>query len=322
LHSKQLPFSMETSDVHPVRMSRRALAGHIEGFLRSLRGKRPETRGTYQRALREFVRWFEQEKSFRFRVEDVERYKQHLTRRKKLSEVSVSTYLTAVRRFCEYLVHAGVLETNPARSVDGNKRPLQHSRAVLTPGDVERLLAAVERHDERGLRDFAVIRLMLDCALSEIEIIRANVNDLSHDEHGTVIAVQGKGRTKKDAVVTVPADVKEAIDEYVRRRTRISPEQPLFVSAGNRTRGRRMTTRGIRDRVNMYLERTGIKQGRLREVTPYSLRHTAAVLMADRGASADEIRARLRLGSVTTAMIYVKHNQRGGPDSGTQSPVN
>ena len=299
-------------------MSRRALAGHFEGFLRSLRGKRPETRGTYQRALREFVRWFEKENSFRFRVEDMERYKQYLTQRKKLSDVSVSTYLTAVRRFCEYLVHAGILEDNPARSVEGNKRPLWHSRAVLAPGDVERLLAAVERQDERGLRDDAVVRLMLDCALSEIEIIRANVSDLRQDESGSVIAVQGKGQTKKDAIVAIPEDVKRAIDDYLRFRNRMSPDQPLFMSAGNRTRGKRMTTRGIRDRVNMYLERTGIKQGRLREVTPYSLRHTAAVIMADRGATADEIRDRMRLGSVATAMIYLNHKRREKNVSGTE----
>jgi len=298
-------------------MSRRALAEHFEGFLRSLRGKRPETRGTYQRALREFVRWFEKDGAFRFRVQDVERYKQHLTRRKKLSDVSVSTYLTAVRRFCEFLVSSGVLKHNPARSVEGNKRPLWHSRAVLGPGEVEQLLATVVRQDERGLRDYAVIRLMLDCALSEIEIIRANLNDLQRTEQGDVIAVQGKGRTRKDAIVPIPTEVKQAIDDYLRVSSRPTPEQPLFVSAGNRTRGRRMTTRGIRDRVNMYLEQAGIKQGRLREVTPYSLRHTAAVVMADRGASADEIRNRMRLGSVATAMIYVNHNQRNKELSGS-----
>jgi len=293
-----------------VRMSRRSLAEHFEGFLRSLRGKRPETRGTYQRALREFVRWFERDGAFRFRVEDVERYKQHLTRRKKLSAVSVSTYLTAVRRFCEYLVHAGVLRGNPARSVEGNKRPQWHSRAVLAPEDVERLLAAVERQDERGIRDYAVVRLMLDCALSEIEIIRANVSDLRKGDQSDVLAVQGKGRTKKDAVVIIPPEVRQAIDDYLRLRGTLVPDQPLFVSAGNRTRGRRMTTRGIRDRVNMYLEQAGIKQGRMREVTPYSLRHTAAVIMAGRGATADEIRERMRLGSLATAMIYLNQKKR------------
>lgn len=301
-----------TSVTRPVRMSRRSLAEHFDGFLRSLRSRRPETRGTYQRALREFARWFEQDRAFRFRIEDVERYKDHLTRRKKLSEVSVSTYLTAVRRFCEYLVHVGVLTSNPARTVEGNKRPHHHSRAVLTPDDVERLLGAVVRLDERGARDYAVIRLMLDCALSEIEIIRANYGDLQKNEQGDIIAVQGKGRTRKDAIVTIPANVKQAIEEYLLLRNKPAPDQPLFVSAGNRTRGRRMTTRGIRDRVNMYLEQAGIKQGRMREITPYSLRHTAAVIMADGGATADEIRQRMRLGSIATAMMYLNQTQREG----------
>ncbi len=288
-----------------VRMSRAALSGHLMGFGRSLRRRRPETRGTYQRALREFSRWFAADGSFRFRVRDVERYKDHLTRGKHLSDVSVSTYLTALRRFLEYLVHARVITTNPARSVEGNKRPHAHSRAALAPDDVERLLGVVSRTDERGSRDYAVIRLMLDCALSEIEIIRADVGDLIDGAGGPTIAVQGKGRSSKDAAVRIPPQVVEAIEDYLRRRPVLHPGQPLFMSAGNRTRGQRMTTRGVRDRVNMYLERAGIKQGRLRTITPYSLRHTAALIMADRGATPEEIRDRMRLGSVATAMVYV-----------------
>ncbi len=298
-------------------MSRRALATHFDGFVRSLRNRRPETRGTYQRALREFVRWFSQDREFRFRVNDVRRYKRYLTRKRKLSEVSVSTYLTALRRFCEYLVNGRVLPSNPAREVGGNSRPQSHSRAVLTGDDLERLLATVQRSDERSYRDYVIIRLMIDCALSEIEIVRADVGDLHTDPPDTFLLVQGKGRTRKDARVTLPADLVKSIDEYLVLRPDRTPSKPLFVSAGNRTRGRRMTTRGIRDRVNRYLEESGIKQGRLREVTPYSLRHTAAVLMAAGGASADEIRRRMRLGSVATAMLYINQTQR--PDGQASS---
>lgn len=293
-----------------VRVSQRWLDARLEGFVRSLRNKRPETRGTYQRALREFLRWVPRDRRFRFRVEDVERYKKYLSRQKKLSDVSVSTYLTALRRFCEYLVHSHVLKFNPARHVDGNKRPQTHSRAVLTPGDIERLLVSVGRTDERGKRDYAIIRFMLDCALSEIEIIRANVGDIARAEEATSVAVQGKGRTQKDATVVIPPVVKEAIGEYLSLRPGAQPGEPLFTSAGNRTRGRRMTTRGIRDRVNMYLELAGVKQGRKREVTPYSLRHTAAQLMADHGATAEEIRDRMRLGSLATARLYLDQRQR------------
>ncbi len=293
-----------------VRMSRKALAAHLDGFARSLRNRRPETRGTYGRALREFLRWFTEDGGFRFRVADVERYKLHLARRKRLSAVSVSTYLTALRRFCEYLVRARILAVNPARAVEGNKRPLSHSRVPLGPVDIERLLETVGRQDERGLRDYAVILLMLNCALSEIEIIRADVGDLQDGPDGSALNVQGKGRTRKDATVRVPQHVREAVGEYLALRTGRDPALPLFISAGNRTRGRRMTTRGVRDRVNMYLERAGIKQGRIREVTPYSLRHTAAILMAANGATAEEIRDRMRLGSIATALLYVNQSRQ------------
>jgi integrase/recombinase XerC len=297
---------MSTTRATKLRMSRSALGRSLEGFLRSLRRKRPETRGTYQRALREFVRWFVSDGHVRFEVRDIERYKRYLTVRRRFAPVSVSTYLTAVRRYCEYLVHRGVLAENPAKEVGGNERPRSHSRDFLLPGEVDRLLAAINRSDERGLRDYAIVKLMVRCALSEIEIVRADRGDLACEPGEARLAVQGKGRVTKDALVAVPPDVQEALEGYMALRGPLSPDQPLFASAGNRTRGARMTTRGVRDRVNTWLELAGVRQEGTRRVSPYSLRHTAARLMAQDGASPDEIRQRLRLGSLTTAMLYIE----------------
>ena len=299
---------MQDTQFRRVRISRKDLQFLFVRFLKSLRQKRPETRGTYERALREFFRWSSDDGQVHFLVEDIERYKRYLTFRKKLSPVSVSTYLTAVRRFCEYLVHVGVLVANPARQVYGNGRPRTHSRESLTINEVERLLTAVDRADERGRRDFAVILLMLECALSEIEIIRADVRDLEIANEEAFLAVQGKGCVTKDAVVRLPPDVREAVTQYLATRGPVDPSDPLFASAGNRTRGERMTTRGVRDRVNACLERAGVKQGKLRRLTPYSLRHTAAALMARGGATAEEIQKRMRLGSLTTAMLYLQES--------------
>ena len=301
---------MDEKEQELERMSLDDLRRHFDGFLVSLSDKRPETRGTYKRALRAFVRWFPGEDNFRFQVSDVERYKSYLSETKHLSDVSVSTYLTALRRFCEYLVSAGVLSANPARHVDGNKRPASHSREALSQADVRRLLDSVDKMGSRGLRDYAVIELMLGCALSEIEIIRADVADLQSRDGKWVLFVQGKGRNEKDESLVLEGDLRNVIDQYLATRTDLLPQAPLFASAGNRTRGQRMTTRGIRARVNFYLESGGIKRGRLRKLTPYSLRHTAALMMADAGATAEEIRKRLRLGSIATAMLYVNYKNR------------
>ena len=289
-------------------MSARAVREHQAGFVRSLSSSRPETRGTYERALRGFIRWFPQDGNFRFQVEDVERYKRYLTSKKKLSKVSVSTYLTALRRFCEYLVEEMILQANPARFVDGNKRPLVHSRGTLRADEVQALFAAIDNDGKLGTRDYAMAKLMLGCGLSEIEIVRANIGDMTVIDGTDSLIVQGKGRRRKDERVSLSDDVKNAIDQYLARRSRKANSEPLFVSAGNRTQGQRLSTRGVRDRINYYLSKAGLRQGKRRRITPYSLRHTAAIMMADAGANADEIRQRMRLGSIATAMLYLDRN--------------
>ena len=295
----------------PVRLTQRALRKQFDGFVRSLRSRAPETRGTYERALREFLRWHKADRRCRFITDDILRYKEHLLGEKQLSQVSVSTYLTSVRKFCEFLLQRGVLKENPAKTVGGSGRPTTHSRQTLTADEVRAVLDAVHPGDELGLRDLAFIKLMVLCGLSEIEIVRANAEDLSLEAVNSTLRVQGKGRSSKDAVVQIPPNVRTVLEQYLSVRGSTSPRDPLFASAGNRTRGERMTTRGVRERVNHYLEVAGVKKGRLRQITPYSLRHTAAVLMAEAGATADEIRDRMRLGSVMTALLYMNKARIG-----------
>jgi site-specific recombinase XerD len=271
---------------------------------------RPETRGTYGRALREFVRWYPAgERPGRISTADIVRYKRHLTARRRLSAVSVSTYLTALRRFCDYLVRRKVMRENPALRVGGNSRPRRHTRSILTPAEVDVLMSVVDRSGERGRRDFAFITLMLGCGLSEIEIIRADSGDRFESAGGIALRVQGKGRRLKDQTVLLAPEVVAALDAYLALRPGLAPEDPIFASAGNRTRGQRMTTRGVRDRVSHYLVRAGLTGDGERRITPYSLRHTAAVRMAGEGATAAEIRDRMRLGSVATAMLYIHQSK-------------
>ncbi len=289
-----------------VRLSRKRLSGLYDGFVRSLAEKRPETKGTYERSLREFLRWTAKDGKCLFRVADVERYKKYLARRRKLSDVSVSTYLTALRQFCEFLIGAGVLAGNPAKEVRGNARPMDHSREIIGYQDVERLLAAVQTDTDRGARDFAILKAMLGCGLSEIELVRADVRDLVEEEGKNYLVVQGKGRTAKDERVCLSPDVTAAFTAYLARRRDAIPESPLFVSAGNRTRGLRMSTRGIRERVNFHLEASGVKKGKTRRITAFSLRHTAALMMVESGATAEELMKQFRLGSTMTAEVYFK----------------
>lgn len=278
----------------------------IARFLTTL--SNADTRGTYDRSLREFIRWQRDAGDFRFRREDVERYKRYLVAGKRLSPVSVSTYLTALRAFCRFLVARGVLAYNPAAEVEGVPSPRHHRRASLTPDELTRLFETLSVENEIASRNCAIIMLMVECGLSEAEIVRLNVGDYVKDGARRILAVQGKGKTSKDDRIVVTVAPAQALERYIAWLSKNSGDEldvasPLFVSVGPHSRGARLTTRTVCDMVNRHLRMAGIKR---HNVTPISLRHTAGRRMADAGASPDEIRARMRLGTVQTAMLYLR----------------
>ena len=294
----------------PVTMTMKELVSHFEGFLTECEKKGPQTRGTYQRALREFLRWFPRDRRFRFTTRDVERYKRHLIENRELENVSVATYLTALRRFCQYLIDVSVLTSNPAEPVVGGRRPTRHSREFLTYPEVELLLDTVDTSTTSGLRDRSIITMMLYCALSEHECIHAQVGDLRRSADGSLrIYVLGKGKSAKDQSVRIPAEAAEALEAYLDRRylddERIQTD-PLFPSLSNRSQGKPMTARGMREAVNRWLKASGVKGDRDRRLTPFSLRHTAGVMMVDKGATLEEIMERMRIEWKPTAQIYFR----------------
>ncbi len=266
--------------------------------------KSTETAGTYGRALNEFKRFHAPiSGSFRFRHTDFEAYKSHLTDVRNLHQVSVSTYLTAVRRFCQFLVDEGRLADNPAADVKGNRRPDDHSRKVLKKAEVERLLNAIGTETMLQLRDVAVVASMAFAGLSEIEIVRSDYADVEQTLMGWYLRVQGKGRTAKDEHVPLDPPVVDRLRTYLQARGRVLSQDPLFASHGNRSEGARLKTRSIRSRINLHLERAGLKRP---GITPHSLTHTAPLIWLGRGMEIEDVRSRMRHGSLDTTMIYYR----------------
>ncbi len=291
--------------MNDLRLSLTELDARLTGFVREyLKDKSPETAGTYRRTLNEFERYYAPRKArFRFRTEDIEDYKRYLMEERELSQVSVSTYLTGLRRFCQYLVDVGLLEENPARTVKGNRRPSDHTRRVLTEPEVERLLDVLQTGRPIELRDRAAVFCMLYAGLSEIELVRADVQDLEQTLLGWYLRVQGKGRTVKDQQVPVDPAVMDAVRLYLDARGRFRPEDPLFVSHGHRSGGERLNTRSVRSRINALLKTAGLKRP---GVTPHSLTHTAALIWLNEGMPVEEVKQRMRHGTLDTTMIYFK----------------
>ncbi len=287
-----------------LRLSLSRLQEEIEAFCADyLKEKGDETKGTYQRALRTFQQYYARAKEwFQFRTEDVEQYKKYLMEEKKLSQVSVSTYLTALRRLLDYFVAQGMLVENPAKKVKGNRRPTRHTVGALTEAEVQKLLSIIPTEKLQDHRDYLIIRLMLESAVRLHEIVKANVEDLKKFSTHSVLFVQAKGKKTKDETVDVPLELARDIEAYLERRQNVEPTSPLFVSNSRRVQNARLTTRALHYRIEHWLNAAGIQRA---NISPHSLQHTAAKLWIERdGLSIDEVKRKMRHGLITTTKIY------------------
>jgi len=307
-------------DTFPVvKMTLAQLSKHVQNFLAANAHKSKETCGTYERALKEFVHFFALDRKFFFRVRDVERYRVHLAERKKMQNASIATYMTALRRLCQFLVDAGVLEKNAAKRVQGGQRPTAHNRTFLSLEEIDQLLNSIDLQTPVGLRDYAIIRTMLGCACSEVELMHADVGDLRQHGKKWFLYVQGKGKSVKDEMIPVPVATVKALHTYLGTRTAsghyaadsttessLPADAPLFTSYSNRSMHQRITIRGLREAIVLRLKGSGVKGERHGKLTPFSLRHTAGILLVEQGATPEELMHRMRIEWRPTAMLYFK----------------
>lgn len=271
----------------------------INKFIQEL-PRRETTKETYLKALREFAKWLKGGSPEELTTNDIIQYKDFLLS-KNLSPTSLSTYLTSVRRLYDYLFSKGLVTENPAKRVRGSSRPQRHLRAPLTIDEVKTLLNVIDSSSPVGQRDTAMINLMVRCGLSEIEIVRADIGDIKVKGGKQVIFVQGKSKDKKDEYVKLTPEAQEVIERYLESRGATREDEPLICGVGNRAKGERVTTRAIRERVNYYLKFAGIKR---KGITPYSLRHTAAILAIQGGAAISEVKKMLRHKTVDSTLVY------------------
>jgi integrase/recombinase XerD len=177
----------------------------------------PSSRRTYLRSVRQFFRWVDA-KGYPLasltRVE-VLQYREELLA-KGMSSLSVGGYLTSVRRFYAWAEGEKVYP-NIARDIKGPKRKQQFRKQALTAAKAKELLSY---QDGQDLRDHAILNLLLRTGLRTIEVVRANVEDITSKAGTRVLLVHGKGRSEKDAFVIVTDTAYQPIADYLATRGR------------------------------------------------------------------------------------------------------
>lgn len=259
----------------------------------------PKTVETYKKALRQFFNYIGVHGIRQPQREDVLAFRDDL-KASGLKPTTVQNYITATRIFFKWTEQEG-LYPNIAEHVKGAKLDKNHKKDYLTSRQAKEVLANVETDTEEGLRNYAILSLMVTGGLRTIEVSRADVGDLRTVGENTVLFVQGKGREEKTEYIKISAPVEKAIRSYLKARENVEEGQPLFTSTSNNSRGKRITTRTVSAIVKNALKNAGYDSARL---TAHSLRHTAITLALLAGREITEVQQFARHANLNTTMIY------------------
>lgn len=259
----------------------------------------PKTVETYKKALRQFFNYLALNGIRQPQREDVIAFRDDL-KESGLKPTTVQNYITATRIFFKWTEQEG-LYPNIAEHVKGAKLDKNHKKDYLTGRQAKEVLASIETDTEEGLRNYAILSLMVTGGLRTIEVSRADVGDLRTVGENTVLFVQGKGREEKTEYIKISATVEKAIRTYLKARENVEEGQPLFTSTSNNSRGKRISTRTVSGIVKKALKNAGYDSARL---TAHSLRHTAITLALLAGREITEVQQFARHANLNTTMIY------------------
>ena len=148
-----------------------------------------------------------------------------------------------------------------------------------------------------GLRDRAIISLMMTAGLRTIEVVRADVGDLHFIGNSMFLSIQGKGHDEKSAKVLVASQVQSFIEEYLETRNHPAPNEPLFTSTSRQNFNQRLDTQLVKAK----LRAINIDDSRH---TAHSLRHTAATQALLNGVPLTQVQQVLRHTNINTTLIY------------------
>ena len=219
--------------------------------------------------------------------------------KERLSTLTQSYHLIALRGFFKYLAKRGIKSLDP--SLIDLPRAAKKQVTFLHFDEIERLLAEIPLDTESGLRDRAIIELLFSGGLRVSELCSLNRDSINLERREFM--VRGKG--KKDRPIFIDKSTAECIEDYLNMRTDTLPALFLNNSANQQipsTSGdfRRLTPRSIERIVQKYTRLAGITK----HVTPHTMRHSFATDLLMNGADIRSVQSLLGHANISTTQIY------------------
>ena len=236
-------------------------------------------------------------------VANVLRYKANLIS-KGLKEATINRRIAAIKSLVVFGRKLGVCAYT-LEDVKGEKLSKYRDTTGVNPDVFRNILLQCDRNTIKGIRDYAILRLLWGNALRRGEVSKLNVGDF--DPTAKTLRILGKGKgTQYQTIDLSPAAV-ESINNWLSCRGRLGDDQPLFTAVDNAHQGHRLTGDAILKMVTFYSKKTGINK----TMSPHRVRHSAitAALDATNG-DVRKVQKLSRHSKLDTLMIYDDNRKR------------
>jgi len=213
---------------------------------------------------------------------------------KKLSPVSVNTYIRAVKSFWSWLEETKAVDSDQLARVPAPRFPRKIPQVFS-----EEQLKGLLRHAAGNPRGRAIIELFLDSGIRLSELVGLTVDDVDIN-HGTV-KVLGKGGKERYSYFS-PQTALTLRDYFFKWRPQSQNADYFFLTED----GLALHNRGVQS----ILRRLGEGAGLTMRLSPHKLRHTYATLCLKNGNNLEYVRITLGHTNIkTTSEAYLAASQ-------------
>lgn len=263
----------------------------VEDWLKYKQHNEGKSEGTvikYRGILEKLTRWASDHKKDLLQLDtsDLEEFTGLFAHKEGMTPRTRRPMVAAVRGFYAWLSEKRVISGNPAAALPyptaGKKLPIP-----MQLGSAEQLLMQPDMDTFKGVRDLAILSVLIGCGLRVSGVVGLNesslifYDDLGHEN----LAIKTLEKGKKERLVPAPHETRLMLRAYLghpelRHIDRSLPDgdRVLFVSLRNRMvpeheyygEARRIAACSIGSMIVEYGERAGIPRSELR---PHAARH-------------------------------------------------
>ena len=210
-------------------------------------------------------------------------------RERKLAPTSVIRKVASLRGFFKWATSSGILEKNPAATLEQPKTP-QRLPKVVSVKEIDEML-----HNNLTPLEHVMMELLYSCGLRVSELVNLKLNDI--DLSSKYIRCFGKG--SKERIIPIGEQAKAMLQEYF-------PTRDLLVKKYN------LTTKNLLIKDNgHFVTRQDVynfihAQGKLihKNISPHTLRHSFATHLLENGADLRVVQELLGHSDVSTTQLY------------------